>query len=502
MLLSADDVDDGAVLETDLCIAGAGAAGITLALQFAGTGTDVVLLEGGGERRSQRSQSLYAGTCEAPIHDNYLLGSRLRLLGGTTNHWIGACLALDPNDMEARDWVPDSGWPIDRAELDPYYLRATRVLGIEPFHMAEDLPLYDGSRVVFKHLRVRPTRFGSEYRPALEAAANLRLLLHANVVRVSLVENGGRVDRLQVAATGGRRFTVRARNVVLALGGIENSRMLLISDDVQAGGIGNQHDLVGRYFMDHPDFPLAEICISDQDWTLGDNPHEASRGRRAYRLGEDVQRRHRLLNCLMSVGTVPLIEDTRHALLRNVAWQRLEPYLKQRGGVPDSSMLDRLGRTITGDERLYYRRFSLRPESPAKYHSRVTLGEQEDPFGNRRPHLSWLPPPEVYDTVRRTTELFALEVGRRGLGRVALDLGALERQTYSPGFHHMGGTRMHDDPRHGVVDRHGRVHGVENLYLAGSSVFPAAGYANPTFTIVALALRLADHLARDTGSRA
>ncbi len=501
MLHSAHDIDDGAVLETDLCIAGAGAAGISLALQLAGTGAGVVMLEGGGERRSLPSQELYAGTCDAPIADNYLMASRLRLLGGTTNHWIGACLALDANDMEARDWVPDSGWPIDRGELDPYYLRANRVLGIEPFHIAEDLPLYDGSRVVVKHFRVRPTRFGIEHRPALDAAANLRLLLHANVIRVALATDGGSVDRLEVASDSGR-FSVRARHFVLALGGIENARMLLVSDDVHVGGVGNRHDLVGRYFMDHPDFPIAEVCISDRDLAVRQSPHYQTRGARDFRLSEEVQREHRLLNCIMSVGAVPQVEDTRHALLRDGAWQRLKPYLEERGGFPRSSMLDRLGRSFAGEDNLYFRRFSLRPECPPMRDSRVTLSDDEDPFGNRRAHLSWLLPPEVYDTVRRTTELFAIEVGRRGLGRVALDLGALERQTYSPGFHHMGGTRMHDDPRHGVVDRQCRVHGVANLYLAGSSVFPAAGYANPTLTIVALALRLADHLESRLGGTA
>ena len=499
MLHSANDVDDGAVLETDLCIAGAGATGITLALRFAGTPTGVVLLEGGGEGRAPGSQALYAGTCEAPLDDSYLSASRLRLLGGTTNHWIGACLALDPIDMEARDWVPDSGWPIQRGELDPYYHRACGVLGIEPFHLGEDLPLYDGSTSVLKYLRVRPTRFGIEHRPALETAANLRLVLEANVIRVALADGGERVDRLEVAAVGERRFAVRARHFVLALGGIENSRMLLISDDVQAGGVGNRHDLVGRYFMDHPDFPIAEVCISDRDLSLKKNPRYETHGHRNFRLSEGLQRRHRLLNCMMSIGGVPQVEDTRHALLRDGAWQRLKPYLEEQGGFPRSSALGRLGRTFAGEDRLHHRRFSLRPESPPVRDSRVTLSERVDPYGNRRTHLSWQPPSQVYDTVKRTVELFAVEVGRRGLGRVRLDLEALERETWSPGFHHMGGTRMHDDPRHGVVDRQCRVHGVANLFIAGSSVFPAAGYANPTYTIVALALRLAEHLERKLG---
>lgn len=494
MLGNANEVDDGAVIEADLCIAGAGAAGITLALELAGPGTSVVLLEGGGERRSVPSQELYAGTCDEPLAGAYPKASRLRHLGGTTNHWLGACLTLDPIDFTARDWMPDSGWPFERTELEPYYLRAAEVLGIGPPAFDDpDPPLFEGSIVGLKQVQGRATRFGIEYREPLEAAPDLRLLLHANVVRVGLAENAGSVEQLDVATLRGTRFAVRAKHYVLALGGIENSRMLLVSDDVQAGGVGNGHDLVGRYFMDHTGFPLAEVCVSDRDRTLVDY---RPRGGRVIRVDEATQRRHRLLNCGLLFDLIPEIEDTRHFLLRDGAWKRLEPYLDETSGrLPKSSVLGRLAHHASGEDKLFYRRFNLQPEQPPTPNSRVTLGREEDPFGNRRVHLAWSLPDEMYRTARLTAELFAEDLGRRGLGRVAVDVEALEGAVYQPGFHHMGGTRMHVDPRRGVVDARCRVHGVDNLYLAGSSVFPTSGYANPTFTLVALTLRLADHLA-------
>ncbi len=493
MLLNANDIDDGSVLETDVCIAGAGAAGITLALRFADAGMPVVVLEGGGENRSVPSQDLYDGTCDDPLAGAYPRASRLRHLGGTTNHWLGACLTLDPIDFSAREWMPDSGWPFDRAELEPYYLRAAEIVGIDPPSLDDTYPpLYDGSIVELKQVQGRATRFGLEYKEPLAAAPNLRLLLHANVIRVGLHAGAGSVEQLDVATLGGKRFAVRARCFVLALGGIENSRMLLISDDVQADGVGNGHDLVGRYFMDHSGFPLAEVCVSDRDRRLIDYRPQ---GGRVFRLNEQTQRLHRLDNCSLVFDQIPETEDTRHFLLQDGAWERLAPYLRDQGALPESSVLGRLAKHAAGEDRLFHRRFGVQPEQPPTPNSRVTLGDEADPFGNRRVHLSWSVPAAVYRTARRTVELFAIELGRRGLGRVALDVEALEGAVYQPGFHHMGGTRMHDDPRRGVVDRDSRVHGIDNLYLAGSSVFPTSGYANPTFTIVALALRLAGHLA-------
>ena len=498
MLQRASDIEEGAVLETDLCIAGAGAAGISLALQFLGSKLSVTLLEGGGEGPSEWSKKLYSGTCEKPLSAGYLTGSRLRFLGGTTNHWLGACLSLDPIDFTARDWMPDSGWPFEQSELTSYYARAADVVGVGPPHLGDpDPPLCDGSIVGVKQVQARATRFGKEYRAPLAEAPNLRLVIHANVIRVGLREGAGSVERLDAATLRGRRFSVRARCFVLALGGIENSRMLLVSDDVQAGGVGNGHDLVGRYFMDHAGFPVAQLCVSDSDRTVIDYRPQ---GGRILRLNEQAQRRHRLLNCGLMFDHVPEIEDTRHFLLRDGAWKRLKPYLE--GELPESSPLGFFARRIAGEDKLFYRRFMLLCEQPPTAASRVTLGAEKDRFGNRRVHLCWAVPPEMARTARRTAELFAADLGRHGLGRVAVDLAALEETILQPGFHHMGGTRMHSDPRQGVVDGQCRVHGIDNLYLAGSSVFPTSGYANPTFTIVALALRLADHLATRLRRRA
>lgn len=472
--------------EAEVCIVGAGAAGISLALKLAQLGVSVLLLEGGADHFTAESTDVYAGTCESPLSDRYLTGSRLRFLGGTTNHWLGYCLRLDPIDFEARSWVADSGWPFDHTELDRFYLDAAPLCAIEaPIGIGS--PLTEGSDVLRKPLAVEATRFGELYAEALAASDRVQLLLNANLVRIHANADGTAVDHLAVAAPSGERLQVKAEHVVLAAGGLENARLLLVSNDVQKDGLGNGHDLVGRYFMDHPVFPVAAVVVG-QGGPLLENPQPREEG---LRLSDARQRELELLNCSLSFAAVPQVADTRRQLLEQSSWQRLAGYLES----------DELGGTSWWKKLydpwpsgLHATEFTVRPEAPPLRDSRLRLGEGKDAYGNPRSHLQWKLSGDIVRTVRKTMEEIALELGRRGYGRLFLDDEALERGVLSPGYHHMGTTRMHDDPRQGVVDRHCKVHGLENLYVAGSSVFPTGGVANPTYTLVALALRLAEHL--------
>ena len=488
----------GATVDTDLCILGAGAAGITVALEFVNSKHAVVLLEGGGETRSQTSQELYAGTCDEPIVDNYLRFSRLRFLGGTTNHWLGACPALDPVDFEYRDWLPDSGWPFSRGDIQEHYLRAADILSIPaPGLVDNDPPLTAGSQVAVNQFPVRAIRFGQEYRNDLASAPNLQAVINANAIHLGLEPSGRTVERVDVATAEDKRFSVRASQFVLALGGIENSRMLLTSRDVQTLGVGNDWDVVGRYFMDHMGFPFGRICVSDRDQQL---VQVANGFGRVFRLSTEYQHRKRLYNCALRLGTIPETEDTRHFLLTEGAWGRLAPYIKEAGLKPSRSLLARDLKETNDNRPLFLGQFELVSEQPPTANSRIVLGNEKDRFGNLKVHLRWSPSQEIHRTARMTAKIFAHEVGRAGLGRVAVDFELLEKAigqgtVYQPGFHHMGGTRMNENPRKGVVNSQCRVHGVDNLYVAGSSVFPTSGWANPTFTIVALAIRLSDHLA-------
>ena len=299
VLTDSNQLPDGAVVETDLCVAGAGAAGISIALEFLGSGHSVTLLEAGGFDRDPSSQALYKGHSEPPLANLYLEASRLRYFGGTTNHWLGTCRPLDEIDFEARDWVPHSGWPISRAALDPYYRRALSVCRIET-ELDATAPLVEDetSRIRTVSFHVKPLRFGVEYRAALVESPDIDLHLHANVVEVALGDSGRGVDHLEVFSSAGQRFEVRAKHFVLALGGIENARLLLVSDNVQPRGVGNDHDQVGRFFMDHPVFPVASVCTHRADGPLTDSRLQANPALfQCYRVADAEQAASAMSNC-------------------------------------------------------------------------------------------------------------------------------------------------------------------------------------------------------------
>ncbi len=262
----------GTVLTPVLAFIGGGPAGISLALQLADSGHSILLLESGGLDFDAKVQSLYAGG-QSGIAYTALDGGRLRYLGGSTNHWGGWCRPLDAIDFEARPWMPHSGWPITRAELEPYFAKAQELVEAGPWiYDGAETAVSDSGAVVplapggvytswFQFSRTRgdilPTHFGQRYQDDLTRAAKIKPLFHANVTGIRLANGGRAVSHLDIATltdAGGpdKRFTVRPRFVVLASGGMENARLLLASNDVMNVGIGNQNDLVGRFFADNP----------------------------------------------------------------------------------------------------------------------------------------------------------------------------------------------------------------------------------------------------------
>ncbi|MGH9026526.1 MAG: FAD-dependent oxidoreductase, partial [Acidimicrobiia bacterium] len=262
MLIDANDVPGD--VRADVCIVGGGAAGITLALELANAQLSVVVLESGDTEREESVEALAGGVTTGRSYP--LATTRLRYLGGATNHWSGFCRPLDPIDFEPRPWIPYSGWPFSRAELDPYYGRAQTVCGLGPFEYdvdwwqervgLETLP-DDGVLATALYQVSPPVRFGEEYRPALTAAANVDVYLHADVVGLDLAPDGEAVSRARVATLAGNSWSASARVFVLAAGAIEVARLLLTSRDQQPEGIGNANDLIGRFFMEHPHMPRA-----------------------------------------------------------------------------------------------------------------------------------------------------------------------------------------------------------------------------------------------------
>ncbi len=513
MIVDANQLN-AARLNADLCIIGAGAAGITLAREFEGTGARVLLLESGGDAPEPQTQSLYDGeNIGNPYFD--LSACRVRQFGGTTGHWGGACWPLEPIDFEQRDWVPHSGWPITRADLDPYYVKAQEICGAGPFDYdvaqwadeqrpvvgfvddAIDSKIYQNSSP--------PRHFGKAYRKQIESSENVTAILHANVTGLRVARGTDKVRAVDVATLSGTRFAVAADWFVLATGGIENARLLLVSDDVHGHGLGNGTDLVGRFFMEHT-FTSTSVMLLASDIPMGFYTRHRQRGtdiRGGFGLSEATLREERILNVWCGLGLQGAPPPPPGSAVGAAARRAVQLGLPQMGAFIGA--VDRHSHAVSGQ----YHSISItcHAEQAPNAASRVTLAEDRDTLGMRRVKLAWRLSELDFRSVRRSQEILGRALGGSGLGRLKVRLGGEPLEWTEPqrvsgptapfgSYHHMGTTRMHPSPGRGVVDQHCRVHEIANLYVAGSSVFPTCGYVNPTLTIVALTCRLADHLRR------
>jgi choline dehydrogenase-like flavoprotein len=536
MFIDARTIAPETALRSTVCIIGGGVAGIAMALEFERQGINTLLLESGGLKGDEATADLYRGD-NAGLPYTFADNCRTRFLGGSSNCWGGWCAPLQAQDLAPRDWVADSGWPYPREHLDPYYERAHRYLNLGPVnfdveHWVGKIGRRDVRRIPLPSGRVQdnlsqfsaPSRVGRVYRGTLHAARQVRTLLHANVVDIETASE--RVSRVHVRTLSGRRFTVEAEHFVLACGGIENARLLLASNKQQAAGLGNAHDLVGRYFADHPRLTLGNATLAP-DWRRNKlydiKFHYMNRAVRADRtyvsaqfgVSRQVQQQEGLLNALMWFSSVFSGEGSAagDALIRMKQRYhgKSDPHYSLLGDARRMAA-DPVNLLAFGAARLFQPRALIRKvelqivcEPAPNRDSRVTLSpDRVDALGMPRVRVDWQLGEQVKRTCDRSIAIFADELRRGGVADVEL-FEPLEGRPW-PEFpalpwdnlgiwHHMGTTRMADSPRQGVVDRDGKVHGLANLYVAGSSVFPSFGANYPTITIAALAFKLADHLA-------
>jgi choline dehydrogenase-like flavoprotein len=516
MLLDFRDAAVPAQHRADVCVIGAGPAGIAIAREFIGSGRSVIVLESGGLDFEQGIQDFCKG--ENTREDFALDASRFRLFGGTSLVWGGWCAPLDELDFQRREWVPYSGWPISKQDLLPFYRRAQTLCELGKYRydvaewpaLAKSTLALDPAKLSHRMWQLSPpTRFGEVYRVELTRARDVTLLLHATATGLVTGENARAVTEVRIADLGGRRGRVSAQLFVIACGGIETPRLLLMSNSVEARGIGNRHDLVGRFFMEHPHPDAGGVLISGDIARFKPYVDRTANGERVV-LGmapsAAAQRRLRILNSSIAVHDAMHFEPSE-------GWDSLTKLARaaDEGRWPESAgtHVGRVLRDLDDVIREGYRRarhrpvqgysFVARTETAPNPANRVTLAAERDALGLPRARLHWRVGSLERRTVEQTMRLVAAELGRLDLGRVRLNELLLEddarwSENLSWFGHHMGTTRMSDDASRGVVDANCRVHGVANLFIAGSSVFPTAGFANPTLTLLALALRLADHL--------
>jgi acylphosphatase len=448
-------------LSADYCVIGAGPAGVTIAQGLVSAGADVVLVESGGWNDDPDAQMLNLADADGPVikhYLGYLRDGRMRQVQGSASIWgLGWLMPLAAIDFEPREWVPMSGWPFERDELAPYEQRAAATFDFEPFAAVES----NGSlRHVEYHYPPNALLFRAKLVDLL-TAPNLHLELDTTMVEMDV--KGDRIESVRCARRGGGELVVKAGTTILAAGGVENARQLLLHERK----LPVWSPMTGSCFMDHPHVIVGSARFPDSSQLI---PYMYLRGgQEALKvsiLPDEVQRRERLLNTMIE----------------------LRP-----GGTPI------VGHAPT-NVRLY-----ARSEQAPNPDSKVTLAERVDRFGCRRPYLHWRLRDEDWTSVVRTAELVGAALAEQFGGEALVSVTPDAPWPMEPanphrsddatwGNHHMGTTRMADDPADGSVDPNCRLHGMENLYLAGSSVFPTGGCANPTFTIVALAHRLVDHL--------
>lgn len=515
MHTDARTLDDGTTIEGDLCIIGAGAAGISMALEWAGTSHDVILLEGGGFEVETQMQDLYKGEILGQPYFP-LNAARLHAFGGTTGHWAGFCAPYDPIDFENRDWVPHSGWPIARQDLDPFYARAQKLVELGPYEYEavywtrqapdrRELPL--SRDVVWTKMWQfsPPTRFGTTYRDEITEADNVHLYTYANAVEVEANEPVRAAEGIRVKTPNGKEHRARARHYVLACGAIQNARLLLASNRQAPDGLGNDHDLVGRYFMEHIEMPGAQLILAQpQPMDLYMMTFLETKARGELSLTADVQREQRILNGVASLdpGVYEVLRGTFQQYTPEFVKKNLRLSPEELKAIIEQAQQDAPDQPPPSEQRAF--KLFTRQEQAPNPHSQVTLSDETDALGMPRVALDWQLTDLDKRSMRTFYETLGREMGRSGLGRVRL-LEWLQADDASwPDFvsgawHHMGTTRMHEDPSQGVVDAHCRVHGIGNLYVAGSAVYPTAGTANPTLTLIALTLRLSDHLKTKVG---
>ena len=497
----------------DICIVGAGAAGIVLAVELACRNKSVLLLEGGGPEIEEPSQEPYASELTGLPHRGIHTG-RFRAKGGTTTRWGGQILELDPLDFAVRPGIEASGWPFAKTELTRHYERALELEGLARVTRQDEAvwheiglapPQFADLEPYFSRWCPEPN-FASLHRQTLEEHPGITLWLHANAVEPIL--EGDAIRGLRCRTLTGAETIFRANQFVFCMGSIESSRFFL--QPRSSGLPWNRSGLLGKHFQDHIDcnVALVEPIAAKPFHRAFDNLFSRSfKYHPKRRLAPSVQTAHGTLNV---AATMTFVSDADEALarLKTTAKNLLRGRINQVGA-SDLTFATRnlplLARQVTRyslrhraynppDARILLR---VHCEQEPTSRSSITLSDARDSLGLLRTRLDW----QISERELATIRQYVL-IAKQSLAGIARIHPDEDLMSGNPNFlarcddsnHHMGGMRMSTSADTGIVDPNLRLYGLTNTYICSGAVFPTSGFSNPTHTLLALAVRLSEHL--------
>lgn len=469
MISDLNKSDFKGIPDIDYCIIGSGPAGITLALELESTGKNILLMEAGDIQWTKESTDCYKGINAGDQYFDLDI-TRQRFFGGTSNHWTGWCRNLDDSDFNS---VKISGvdWPISKKDLDPYLSKSCEILEVDSNFDNKSLSKEFGIEAQQFNFSP-PVRFGYKFKDRIEKSNSIHLIINANLT--DLIYDNTRIYEAMFRSYSGNELITKAKTFILATGGIENSRLLLwLNKKNQTKLIDNRSPL-GKYWMEHPHFYLGKAFL-DRRW------------KNTY-LGLDASTRKNLGILNAGIRIEGLGDEGTTALIKDIMC--VAPNLgKKIGNLFEKNLV--CAAEIRGAW-----------EQAPNINSKIKISDDQfDSFGIPRPILNWKKTSFDKATINKTLQQFNAWILYKNLGRFKfnnwlLKAGPFPDSLETGGHHHMGGTRMGDNAISGVVDKNLKVFNKENFYILGSSVFPTGGHANPTVTILQLALRLSSHLSQ------
>jgi len=524
MIIDANNIESKSIFKADICILGGGIAGIVLANELLSTNKNIILLESGSEQYDDKTQGLYEAESTPSIFPNPR-ASRLRFLGGSSNHWENSTERFSPIDFKKRDWISDSGWPLTYGELEPYYTKAEEYAKVdkggyqfefwkEKFNSTDIFSKSTLFSSTVSKSSLYPTQFYREYGDNLARAKNIKIITNANVVNLKYNTETQVVNSAIFRTFKDEQHQVDANTFIMCFGGIENARMLLTFNEKYKNKLGNEYDNVGRYFMEHPTvraahfLPLQENKLDKiYEGTIDDELYITARAS----LSEAAQMAHRTNNLRMYFTKRSKIElsagiSSSHIISNSIKNSEtpeefgghLLNIIKDIDHIAEAFLRKELDTSFFDSTHEFggYQIISMIEQTPDR-NNRVQLGKEKDSLGIKKVKIDFRVTETDKEKTWTTLELLAKDPSIQSIGRVRLLKDRDSRiWTSQLGFgqHHMGTTKMSDNVKSGVVDPSLKVFGTKNFYISGSSVFPTGGHVPPTLTIIAVTIRLAHTL--------